>query len=119
MGELEGIKVTKEVTICIRLFADDMGVFIKATEENFKKLQDILNLYKTAVGAKMNMAKMVIIPLGFIDTPQWIQTTRCKISEPRELQQYLGAPIGNKLFQTDLHNFYLDKISKRISRWSN
>lgn len=36
--ELEGIKVNEEITICIRLFADDMGVFIAINENNFKKL---------------------------------------------------------------------------------
>lgn len=69
MRELEDIKVLEDVTIYIRLFVDEMGVFIKATKENFKKLQDILNLYESITGAKMNQAKMMITPLGFIDIP--------------------------------------------------
>lgn len=31
----------------------------------------------------------------------------------------LGAPIGNQIKLSNLHTFYMDKISKRISRWSN
>lgn len=43
-GELEGVKIIENIHICIRLFADDMGVFIVANKTNFKKLQDILSI---------------------------------------------------------------------------
>lgn len=50
---------------------------------------------------------------------QWIRNTRCKISGPDKVQCYLGAPIGYQVKPLDLHNYFLDKINKRISRWSN
>lgn len=37
-GELEGIKVTNATTICIRFFADDLGIFLPANERNFMKM---------------------------------------------------------------------------------
>lgn len=113
--ELEGVKVNKDITVCIRLFADDMGVFIDGTKHNFKALQSILTFYKMAAGTKMNLTKTVIIPLGFSNIPQWIQDTGCKISGPRGDH----APIGYLLRQTEMHSFCLDKISKRNLGWSN
>lgn len=118
-GELQGVKITEDVTICHRLFADDLGIFIPADEGNFHKLQSILNIYETAAGAKMNFRKTIIIPLSMNSTPQWIHDTGCKISGPGEIQRYLGAPIGYQIKQSNMHSFCLDKISKRIAGWSN
>lgn len=44
IGGLEGIKVNNKTTICIFLFADDMGVFISGEENNFRKLQETLHI---------------------------------------------------------------------------
>lgn len=67
----------------------------------------------------MNLAKTVIIPLGMDTILQWVYDTGCKVSTTGEIQWYLGAPIGYKLRPFEMHNFCLDKISKRISGWSN
>lgn len=37
-GEIKGIKITKDLTLCHRLFADDVGIFIPADERNFVKI---------------------------------------------------------------------------------
>lgn len=50
--ELDGIRITNNLTICHRLFADDVGVFIPATEQSFKKLQMIIKLYETTLSTK-------------------------------------------------------------------
>lgn len=41
-----------------------MGIFIPTDEASYNKLQGILNLYKAATGAKMNLRKTAIIPLS-------------------------------------------------------
>lgn len=83
------------------------------------KMQEILSLYEKAAGAKMNLFKMVIIPLALPTIPQWVIYSGYKISASGEIQRYLGALIGYQLRQSNLHNFYLDKISKQILGWSN
>lgn len=119
IGGLNGIKVTEDITIYHRLFAYDLGIFIPTNEATFNKLQGIFGIYETMAGEKMNFRKTVIIPLSMDSIPQWIHNLGCKISGPGEIQRYLGAPIGNLLKQSDMHNFCLDKISNRISGWSN
>lgn len=118
-SNLDGVKIYDNITICHRLFVDDLGIFIPANEDSFQKLQKKIKLYKVVAGAKMNPSKTVIIPLGMLEVPQWIGDIGCKINHPGKIQRYLGTPIGNLVKQSDMHNFCLDKISKCISGWSN
>lgn len=82
-------------------------------------MQEILHLYEVASGAKMNLYKSIIIPLEVPAIPQWIHDTGCTISRPKEIQKYVGAPFGQQLKSFELHNFCLDRVSKRISSWSD
>lgn len=66
---LEGVKIIEDITICHRLFADDLSIFIPMDEKNFANLQHILKLYEMAAGAKMNLSKTIIIPLGMSTIP--------------------------------------------------
>lgn len=68
-GEVDGIRILDSLTICHKLFAYDVGVFIPTMEESFGKLQSILKLYKLASGAKLNLSKYVIVPLALPSIP--------------------------------------------------
>lgn len=70
--ELQGIHVTEELIICHRLFVDDIGIFIQADEGCFRKLQEVLKTYELASGVKLNLAKLVIIPLAMTEIPLWL-----------------------------------------------
>lgn len=101
-----------ELTICHQLFADNVGIFIPAIECCFKKLQDALKIYELASRARLNLENPVIVPLALLVIPQWLIDTRCMISNPREVQKYLGAHFGNQIRLTNMYNFCLEKISK-------
>lgn len=117
--EFEGVKISEELTICHMLFVDNVGIFIPATKHNFKKLQEALKFYKLASGAKLNLVKSIIVPLVLPSIPQWLRDTGCTISQPGETQKYLSAPFGNQIKPTNMYNFCLDQISKRISGWEH
>lgn len=89
-----GVKIKEGLTFCHRLFADNIGIFIPDTKANFTKLQEILELYKVALGAKPNLSKSVIIPLALPIIPQWIHGTGCIVNQPGEIQKHMGAPFG-------------------------
>lgn len=95
--EVDGIGISNSLTIYHRLFADDVGIFILATEESFGKLQSILKLYEMASRAKLNLSKFFMVPLALSVIPQWLWNTRCTISNLGEVQKYLGAPFGLNL----------------------
>lgn len=118
-GDINGIKILEELTICHYLFADDVNIFIPIDEDSFGKLQEALHLYKLASGEKLNLAKLVIIPLALPTISQWLHDMGCIISKPREIQKYLKAPFGLQLQRTKMFNFCLDRIGKRIVGWEN
>lgn len=107
-GAMEGVRILDELTICHRLFANDVGIFIPAKEISFRKLQDALKIYELASGAMLNLEKSVIVPLTLHIIPQWLQDTGYTISNPREILLYLGAPFGNQIRAIDMYNFCLD-----------
>lgn len=117
--DMDGIKISNSLTICHRLFADDVGIFIPAIEAKFTKLQNILQLYEKAFRAKLNTAKSVVIPLAILVILQWLINTSCSISPPGEVQKCMGAPFGLNLKSSQIHDFCLDHISKRIKGWEN
>jgi hypothetical protein len=48
-----GIKITDSLTVCHRLFADDVGVFLPATETAWDELRQHISLYEKASGARL------------------------------------------------------------------
>lgn len=66
---MHGIKVTKDLTICHRLFEDDVGMFIPAIEVAFKEARATIGLYEVALGASLNLKKTVVIPFGVANIP--------------------------------------------------
>jgi hypothetical protein len=67
--KLPAIKITSNLTICQMLFADDVGIFIPATEQAFEALRNNISLYESASGAKLNLQKSVITPIALSSFP--------------------------------------------------
>lgn len=116
--KIEGVHVTKMLTICYRIFAENVGIFIPTTKSNFNNLQEALKLYETASRAKLNMSKSMIIPHTLLVIPNWLHNTGCTVNLPGEIHKYLGAPFGFQLKASEMHNFFLDCISKKILGWA-
>lgn len=71
-GRLKGIQITEFLVICYRLFADDLGMFIPATEQDFMRVEQVLACYELASGTKLNLHKFIVIPLGLEEVPEWL-----------------------------------------------
>lgn len=72
MGKLHGLAIFGDQTICYRLFANDMGMFILANEATFKESRMAIALYELALGVRLNLAKSIIIPFGVLNIPLWL-----------------------------------------------
>lgn len=59
-----GIQILESLSIYERLFVDDMGIMILAQPNFFKQVEDCIILYEQALGAKINIRKSSLIPLG-------------------------------------------------------
>lgn len=69
-----------------------MGMFIPAIEVAFQAAWDAIAMYERASGAKLNVAKSVVIPFGVPVIPLWHLNLGCLISSPSMIHKYFGAP---------------------------
>jgi hypothetical protein len=63
-GRLWGLQILANFHICYRFFADDLGIFIPASEQAFQAIQGALQQYELATGAKLNLHKSVVVPMA-------------------------------------------------------
>lgn len=68
-----GLQISPTLQICERLFVDDVGILIPTSEICFQEVEACIFLYEKASSAKLNMHKSSILPIGFIDIPNWLQ----------------------------------------------
>ncbi|KIY73378.1 hypothetical protein CYLTODRAFT_314412, partial [Cylindrobasidium torrendii FP15055 ss-10] len=116
--------------IIVTLFADDTTVYL-AREDDWATLESILSTWCMASGAKFNIEKTVIIPIGSVTHRQQVVTSRslgengptvpitATIIKDKSSTRALGAQIGNgvdhKLVWTEIirkTSLVLDSISK-------
>jgi len=129
-SDLEGYRVpgtTKK--LITSLFADDTTVYLTA-KDKFSDLQNILKEWCTASGAKFNIAKTEVIPIG---TPEYrqsvIQTRKAHetheaildhihIAGEGEPVRILGAWIGNNINPNEQWTRVIEKIETALDQWS-
>jgi ribonuclease HI/exonuclease III len=111
------------------LFADDTTVYLKE-RDNYQELQSILTTWCKASGAKFNLTKTEIIPIGSQEYREKLILTRklneehpqipgnTNIAKDGEPIRILGAWIGNKVDQVDPWSPTLEKIDRSLDQWS-
>ena len=117
-----------EERLITTLFADDTTVYLDQ-KDNYDELLAILNLWCRASGARFNINKTEIIPIGL---PQYrnelIETRKTTAENPRfadnihiasekEPIRILGGWIGNGIDEEAIWSKNLDKIQATFDRW--
>jgi exonuclease III len=112
----------------VKLFADDTTVFLSETD-NVKDLHQILNNWCEVSGAKFNIEKTEIIPLGNPTQRSEIIASRKLSAESEEFPTHvhlaregepvriLGAWLGNNVDQATTWTPLIENIHKRLKRW--
>lgn len=116
-GRMLGIHIDGPIFVCKRMFADDLGVLLPASPQNFQELKDVLNLYEWASGAKLNIQKSIVIPIELDPIPQWVIDKGCQLIAPGTITKFLGAPLGVSFKPHQIQDFCLDRVCKRITGW--
>ena len=123
--EIPGVK-DKLITT---LFADDTTVFLSEYDK-FVDLEVILNKWCTASGARFNVNKTEVLPVGHplyrkevvvtrrIHPSQETLANTIHIAQDQESVRMLGAWIGNNIEQAIVWSPVLDKIRNNLDRWS-
>ena len=112
----------------VKLFADDTTVIL-SEEDNIEDLQQILTRWCKVSGAKFNIDKTEIIPLGNKKQRDETLTSRrlnatteafpghIHIAKEGEPVRILGAWLGNNIDQAVTWAPIIDNVHKRLKRW--
>ncbi|KIL54613.1 hypothetical protein M378DRAFT_1052860 [Amanita muscaria Koide BX008] len=111
------------------LFADDTTVFLHKSD-SFKNLQNLLACWCKASGARFNITKTVVIPLGnkayrekLIRSRQLNPTAtpipgEVHIAGETEPTRILGTFVGYNIPQINIWTPILEKIDLNLERWN-
>lgn len=117
-----------EERIIATLFADDTTIYL-SKDDKFEDLKEILDKWCKASGARFNVMKTEIIPIGSPGYREKVISTRVynevaapidasvHIAKDREPVRLLGAWIGNDVDDAAVWSKNLDKIREALERW--
>ncbi|EPQ51944.1 hypothetical protein GLOTRDRAFT_29273, partial [Gloeophyllum trabeum ATCC 11539] len=114
--------------VLVTLFADDTTIYLRENDR-FDDLQNLLNAWCCASGAKFNKNKTEIIPIGSATHRRRVTTTRqlhtddaslphsIHIACDGEAVRSLGAWIGNKVNDITPWEPILDRIQHTLTKF--
>ncbi|KAL3693269.1 hypothetical protein R1sor_006920 [Riccia sorocarpa] len=118
-GRLLGVNIPRGGTLLHRFFADDSGVAITTSPENFENLKRVVERFETMSGAQLNITKSVIIPMAIDPNTSWIRDTGCRVLQQGEEIVYLGCKAGIQITEKDIARDLSNKLLRKLSTWSN
>lgn len=62
-GEFVGLRINQEDSLLFQLFVDEIALFIQNSQQEFKQAMSAITMFERALGACLNMGKLVIIPM--------------------------------------------------------
>ena len=128
--DLEGLTFPgKEGRLIVNLFADDTTLYLSQNDK-FNTVENILNDWCEVSGAKFNIEKTEIIPIGTETHRREIVNTKkihptdedpldqkIRIAKDGEAVRSLGAWIGSKIKNHTPWEAVLDKIVRKLEIW--
>ncbi|EIW80719.1 hypothetical protein CONPUDRAFT_57272, partial [Coniophora puteana RWD-64-598 SS2] len=128
-SELRGYDVPDMAErVIVSMFADDTTVYLRK-EDDFVTLQSLLDLWCHASGAKFNVNKTEVIPIGSPVHRKEVEETRClapsqqplppsiRIAKDGSAVRILGAWMGNGIDQAAIWSPVIDDIKESLERW--
>jgi hypothetical protein len=128
-SDLKGIHIPgTDERLIVKLFADDTTIYL-ASEDNINHLQDILEEWCTASGARFNIAKTEVIPIGSPGYRVWACEAkklhgtheavreRMRFNGDRQPVRLLGAWIGNRIDNAVPWAPVVEKIARSLEQW--
>ena len=128
-SSIKGIDIPKlDEPAKVTLFADDTTVIL-AENDSLDELMEIMNQWCRVSGAKFNVEKTEIIPLGTDQYRQNLRETRklnkngstipetVHVASDKEATRILGAWVGNDTDPKEPWRPIVDAIQKNLTRW--
>jgi ribonuclease HI/exonuclease III len=128
--EIHGLRIPGLIEkLIVKLFADDTNLYL-SNKDRLDLIQEILDRWCKASGAKFNIEKTEIIPIGSVQFRRSVTETRkinahdrqpipnhIRIAEDGEAIRMLGAWIGNNVENLTTWEHIIDKVNHNLNRW--
>ncbi|KAL3691963.1 hypothetical protein R1sor_005614 [Riccia sorocarpa] len=118
-GRLTGVNIPKGHPLLHKLFADDSGIAIQVTRENFYSLRRTIESFERVSGALFNLSKSVILPLVLDYGIPWLNQSGCQVLGRTDATTYLGCQIVQQIQGLQHFQDVAGRLNKRIANWSN
>jgi hypothetical protein len=119
-GLISGIKVVRLTKILHILFVDDILLLTKASIEEWKEIERIIQLFCKVSGLRVNMTKSTIHFSGMVESElsDFKHTLPYKFSDLLVGFKYLGYYLKSRIQKTNDWRWILSKFEKKIHQWS-
>ncbi|CAM8960205.1 unnamed protein product [Rhodiola kirilowii] len=119
MNKIQGVKICRGAPeISHLLFADDSMFFLKVDIRNANNLKQVLKEYELLLGQMINFAKSEIFFSQNVD--EELREGICGIlgvGQVTKISRYLGLPVMFSHNKTELFQFIIEKVWKRVQGW--
>jgi hypothetical protein len=116
-GLLEGFKVGN-TTFSHLLFADDTFIFCNAMPGQLRYLRSVFLLLESAFGLKVNLFKLVLIPVGNVDQVGMLAgILGCGVASLPV--KYLGLLLGASYKAKHIWDGIIKKLEYRLTSWKS
>ncbi|KAI5986634.1 hypothetical protein EDD15DRAFT_2143942, partial [Pisolithus albus] len=129
LSDLTGFKAPGLVyRSIVSLFADDTTVYLSASDD-IDTLNSILSKWCCASGAKFNIDKTEVIPIGTKTYRDTVATSQklnplsspfpqtVRIARDGQAVRILGAWLGNEIAEQAIWSPIIEKIESRLRKW--
>lgn len=126
---LQGYKIPgRTEKLITSLFADDTSAYLSRNDK-YEDLVEICDKWCIASGARFNMDKTIIIPMGTKKHRKYLKQhrrskrshekikTTVKMADEKDPTRLLGAWIGNGIDGEAVWSTNMDKITNGLERW--
>ncbi|KAL9667084.1 hypothetical protein QQ045_001431 [Rhodiola kirilowii] len=113
---LKGVRVCQGAPMVSHLFiADDSVFFMKATEQNARRLRAILSEYEVLSGQRISAEKSEIVYNRNVAAPlRQLINGVFAVKEVEALSKYLGLPLAFSHNKVELFKYIIQNTWKRI-----
>ncbi|KAL3680699.1 hypothetical protein R1sor_023655 [Riccia sorocarpa] len=91
----------------------------KMDQTVFQNTAATLEQYELASGAKLNLSKTLVVPIGEYEIPPWLAKSSCTVATQTDRFRYLGLLLGINVLDKEVVQELKLKYEKKLLHWTS